>query len=218
MGEKNSKYQIKLEISGATAMWTRPDTGDHPVSYPAPTYSAIKGMLEAILWWQSVDIYPTKVEICKPIQFHNYWNNYRGPLRKSDLIKKKNSQQLKLNVLTDVCYRIYADIFESKQLHKINQNACNALKRTTNSCHAYQEVFYRRLKNGRWHRVPCLGLKEFVPDYIGKFREGTSVCTDIDLIIPSMTFRVFETSLRGGYCPEMKINAEVRQGVLNYVE
>lgn len=28
------KYEISCEISGATAMWTRPDTGDVPVSYP----------------------------------------------------------------------------------------------------------------------------------------------------------------------------------------
>jgi hypothetical protein len=25
-----------MEIAGNTAMWTRPDTGDSPVSYPAP--------------------------------------------------------------------------------------------------------------------------------------------------------------------------------------
>jgi CRISPR-associated protein Cas5d len=28
-------YHVRLEISGPTAMWTRPDTGDAPVSYPA---------------------------------------------------------------------------------------------------------------------------------------------------------------------------------------
>jgi len=218
MGYNNSEYQIKLEISGATAMWTRPDTGDHPVSYPAPTYSAIKGMLESILWWQSVDVHPVKVEICKPIQFHNYWNNYRGPLRKSDLRKSGNSQQLKFNVLTDVCYRIYADVFESQQLHRINQNARNALKGTTSSCHAYHDVFHRRLKNGRWHRVPCLGLKEFVPDYIGQFRDETKICTDINLKIPSMTFKVFESGLGGMYSPKMKTNAEIIKGVLRYAE
>ena len=36
----NKTYPIQLEISGPTAMWTRPDTGDAPVSYLAPTYSA----------------------------------------------------------------------------------------------------------------------------------------------------------------------------------
>ncbi|MEZ6094150.1 MAG: CRISPR-associated protein Cas5 [Pirellulaceae bacterium] len=41
-------YCIELEIAGPTAMWTRPDTGDAPVSFLAPTYSAAKGILESI--------------------------------------------------------------------------------------------------------------------------------------------------------------------------
>ena len=40
-------YPIQLEISGPTAMWTRPDTGSSPGSYVAPTFSAVKGSLNA---------------------------------------------------------------------------------------------------------------------------------------------------------------------------
>lgn len=46
-------YEITCEISGPTAMWTRPDTGDVPVSYPAPTYAAAKGIFESIVWLKS---------------------------------------------------------------------------------------------------------------------------------------------------------------------
>jgi CRISPR-associated Cas5-like protein len=46
-------YEITCEISGPTAMWTRPDTGDVPVSYPAPTYGVVKGIFESILWLKS---------------------------------------------------------------------------------------------------------------------------------------------------------------------
>ena len=42
-------YECAFEIAGPTAMFTRPDTGATPVSYPAPTYSAAKAMFEAIL-------------------------------------------------------------------------------------------------------------------------------------------------------------------------
>jgi CRISPR-associated Cas5-like protein len=47
-------YPIELEISGPTAMWTRPDTGSSPVSYVAPTFSAAKGLFESVLRWKSV--------------------------------------------------------------------------------------------------------------------------------------------------------------------
>ena len=46
-------YEVSLEISGPTAMWTRPDTGDAPVSYPAPSFAAVKGIFESIVWLKS---------------------------------------------------------------------------------------------------------------------------------------------------------------------
>jgi CRISPR-associated Cas5-like protein len=47
-------HPIQLEISGPIALWARPDTMPNPVSYVAPTFSAVKGIFEAILRWKSV--------------------------------------------------------------------------------------------------------------------------------------------------------------------
>jgi CRISPR-associated protein Cas5d len=76
-------HTVAFEISGPTAMWTRPDTGDAPVSYPAPTFAAVKGLFESIVWLKSAEVVPTRVEICAPLVFHTYSTNYGGPLRKS---------------------------------------------------------------------------------------------------------------------------------------
>ena len=51
--EPVKSYTITCEISGPTAMWTRLDTGDVPVSYPAQTDAAVKGIFESIVWWKS---------------------------------------------------------------------------------------------------------------------------------------------------------------------
>jgi CRISPR-associated protein Cas5d len=110
-----TKYSITLEISGPTAMWTRPDTGDAPVSYPAPTFSAAKGIFESILWLQSVEVVPTRVEVCRPLIFQNYTTNYGGPLRKSRSMNKGAGYQLLATVLVNVCYRIYADLYPQNQ-------------------------------------------------------------------------------------------------------
>ena len=77
------QYEVFLEISGPTAMWTRPDTGDAPVSYPAPSFAAVKGIFESIVWLKSAEVVPTRVEICAPLVFHTYSTNYGGPLAKS---------------------------------------------------------------------------------------------------------------------------------------
>jgi CRISPR-associated Cas5-like protein len=69
---------IQLEISGPTAMWTRPDTGSSPVSSVAPTFSAVKGIFEAVLRWKSVNVRPTKVEICAPACVGSFRPETRG--------------------------------------------------------------------------------------------------------------------------------------------
>lgn len=72
-------YPIQLEISGPTAMWPRPDTGSSPVSYVAPTFSAVKGILEFVLRWKLVTVLPTKREICAQVQFHRCSRNDFNP-------------------------------------------------------------------------------------------------------------------------------------------
>ena len=79
-------HTLQFEISGPTAMWTRPDTGDAPVSYPAPTYAAVKGIFESIVWLKSAEIVPTRVEIRGPFVFQTYSTNSGGPLRESKII------------------------------------------------------------------------------------------------------------------------------------
>ena len=83
-------YEVRCEISGPTAMWTRPDTGDAPVSYPAPSFAAVKGLFESIVWLKSAEVVPTRVEICAPLVFHTYSTNYGGPLRKSTTMTNRS--------------------------------------------------------------------------------------------------------------------------------
>ena len=103
-------YPLQLEISGPTALWARPDTMPNPVSYVAPTFSAAKGIFEAILRWKSVNVRPTRCEICAPVQFHRYAFNHCGPLRKSGQMKDGTSLQIFAQALINVCYRLHADV------------------------------------------------------------------------------------------------------------
>lgn len=138
------KYSVSFEVAGNTAMWTRPDCGDSPCSYPAPTFSASRALFEGILWGPAVIVIPRKVELCSPPQFHSYVTNYGGPLRQSTAIRDGNNYQLYATVLLDVCYRLYADVIPNPEKHKIPQNALAWDQRTTSPGHAYQEIFNRR--------------------------------------------------------------------------
>jgi CRISPR-associated protein Cas5d len=212
------KYEIALEISGSTAMWTRPDTGDCPVSYPVPTYSAVKGIFESILWGPAVQIISTKVEICAPLQYHNYQTNYGGPLRKSGVVASGGGFQLLATVLIDVCYRLYAEVEPVAKSKKdmISDIASQWDRKTTSPGHAYQDMFNRRLKRGQCFTIPCLGWKEFGPDYFGPFRETTTVQSDFTIVLPSMLREVFSK----GYKSEVEFtydqNVAINGGVLKF--
>jgi CRISPR-associated protein Cas5d len=198
-------YQVSLEIEGPAAMFTRPDSGAAPISYPAPTYSAVKGIFEAIARFKSAYIRPVKVEICAPIKFHKYVTNYRGPLRKDNQIKTGTSYQIPATILIDVCYRIYGIV-----------EAVAEAPYGNNHLHALQEIFMRRLEKGQCFYTPCLGWKEFIPSYIGPFRKKTKVETSINQILPSMLYSVFNKPINGNIEPEYRQNVEIREGKLKY--
>lgn len=200
-------YPIKLEVAGPAAIFTRPDTGSTPISYPVPTYNATKGMFEAVARLPQVYIRPTKVEICAPVRYERYVTNYGGPLRKGGQINKNNNYQLIATILVDIHYRIYAELKEKQGAsHK-------------DWAKELQKRFNERLEKGQTFYTPCLGWKEFVPSYFGPLRErdkqGKKVepNKDINLIIPSLLHSVWEHQQ---VKPTYRQNAEIKEGVMYY--
>ncbi|HWQ88475.1 MAG TPA: CRISPR-associated protein Cas5 [Desulfitobacteriaceae bacterium] len=199
-------YVVQLEIAGPAAMFTRPDTGATPISYPVPTYSAAKGMFEAVARYKTAYIRPTKVEICKPIRFEKYVTNYGGPLRKANQIAAEASYQLPATILVDVCFRVHGVVEEISSAPNNN-----------NHLHALQEIFLRRLQKGQTYYTPVLGWKEFVPSYFGPPREyNTIVQKDINLTIPSLLHTVFDRPANGTYKPVFRQDVNINEGVLTY--
>jgi len=206
-----------MEIAGNTAMWTRPDTGDCPVSYPAPTYSAVKAIFESILWGPDVEIIPSKTELCAPIQYHSYCTNYGGPLRSPTSIRDGNNYQLFATVLIDVCYRLYAEVIPYKEKSKLPKSALQWDSKTTSPGHAYQEMFKRRLKRGQCYSIPSLGWKEFTPSYFGEFRDTTQVLIDLPAVtIPSMLRQVFSKGYASPVSYVYDNYLVIENGVLEY--
>lgn len=189
-------------------MWTRPDTGDAPTSFPAPTYSAVKGIFESVLWLKSAEVVPTRAEICAPVVYHAYTTNYGGPLREREQIRNGNNYQLIATVLTNVCYRLFAEVSAARTESPGRWAAVNG-------AHAYQEMFEERLLRGQTWRTPCLGWQEFVPSYLGPFRDQTRVQESESQTIPSMLHRVIFPAgepRRG----EFRQNVRIEKGVLRY--
>jgi CRISPR-associated protein Cas5d len=212
-------YEVQFEIEGPAAMFTRPDTGGTPTSYPAPTWSASKGLFESIAFFANgaAWICPTKVEVCRRVgasggrvHFQRYTTNYGGPLRKGALFNKGttpggSSMQLFATILRNVCYRLHGFVVGPCWEGRINPR------------HHLQDLFNRRLNRGQCFRTPCLGWSEFTCSYWGPFRLGlTEVDTALSLEIPSMLLGVWNNPSCGQYEPEFDQNVRVVDGVLRY--
>ncbi|HBY62169.1 MAG TPA: CRISPR-associated protein Cas5 [Solibacterales bacterium] len=200
-------YTASFEIAGPLAIFTRPDSGATFVSYPAPTFSALRGMFDCVAWLRTAFLRPTSVEICRPLQFQRYVTNYRGPLRKSDQLSKNASYQLFATVLVDVCYKVYGEAVSR-----------TGFVSTHNHLHYLVEKFERRLRQGRFHHTPCLGWSEFTPTYFGPLRSETAPDRTLNLEIPSMLHSVFDPDASGLPKPRFHQNLQVRQGELRFVE
>ena len=120
-------------------------------------------------------------------------------------------------MLTDVCYRLYADVILNPDKAKFPQKAQRWDRKTTAPGHAYQEMFFRRLKRGQSYATLSLGWSEFTPSYFGPFRAATQVCTELpDICIPSMLRGVFQQGYRSQYEAVYDTDLCIHQGVLEY--
>ncbi len=208
--QENERYVVSLEISGSMAMWTDPGSGSTPTSYPVPTWSAVKGIFESILFLKSSQIFPIRTEILKPVQYVNYVQNYGGPLRKSDLLAKGKPFQFRMNVLRDVRYRCFAvpvGLPESYSQEKMT---------TTNGAHHYKDRFERRLRRGECFSTPFLGVKDFPASYWGPV-ESIDPPIDFNTVISSMVITPFNfSSAEKKFNPVFRQNVEVVHGVIVY--
>ena len=204
-------------------MFARPDTGATPTSYPMPTFSACKAMLESVAllsdgaaWFR-----PTAVSVCyrldRPSQpslrWLGYTTNYGGPLRKSNQVGGGNNLQLIATALAEPCFRITASIDGIQP------------RRGRNPRHHLQDLFDRRLRQGRVFRTPCLGWSEFTADYWGPFRDGesgqphlTEVDTSINMTIPSMLFSVWDRAVGGRVRDTFLQDVRIENGTLTFPE
>jgi CRISPR-associated protein Cas5d len=166
------QYPVALEVSGPLAIFARPDTGGTPTSYPAPTWSAAKGLFESIAFLADAAawICPTKVEVCRRVGepggrvcFQKYTTNYGGPMREAGLrnagiVLGGSAMQFFATVLSNVCYRLHGIVIGPDR------------RGATNAKHFLKDLFERRLRQGRCFRTPCLGWSEFTCSYWGPYR------------------------------------------------
>lgn len=172
--------EIKLEVWGDFACFSRPESKVERLTYPVITPSAARGILSAIyskpveFYWQI-----KKIEVLKPIRYLTFKKNEvinSKVNRKFSAVSIEDNRTQRQNVvLKDVRYRITAKI----------------IKRDTfpgSSEQLYAQA-RRRIEQGKCFFQPSFGLREFVC-YFGNATDLEPINESLDLGI--MLYDVFD--------------------------
>lgn len=145
--------EVKLEVWGDFACFSRPESKVERMTYPVMTPSAARGILSSIyskppeFYWQV-----KRIEVLKPIRYLSFKrneviNSKIGKKPKPMLVEDDRTQRQTV-VLKDVRYRITAEIKPQERFNgTVNQ--------------LYEQA-WRRIKNGKCFFQPSLGMREFV--------------------------------------------------------
>lgn len=200
---------VEVRVWADFACFTRPEMKVERVTYPVPTPSAARGVLEAIFWkpqftWQVEEIW-----VLKPIRYFSILRNEvntRASERSAAGWRKNGGgfdasadrAQRHTLALRDVDYVIRAQAFLRPGVD--------------DDVAKYRDQFRRRVREGRCFATPYLGCREFS----ASFAEPAGIERPIDLTddVGTMLFDLdYATDGSGRGTPRF-FSARIERGVL----
>ena len=158
----NALVPLEVVVWGPWACFTRPEMKVERVTYPVPTASAARGMLEAIFWKPEFVWDVHEIWVLKPIHYAAFlrnevksrasenaarrWATDGGGFDSTDDRTQRNTLALR-----DVAYLIRAQVVLKPDC------AGDAAK--------YRDQFRRRVAKGQCFAQPYLGCREFTASF-----------------------------------------------------
>jgi len=151
-----------LRVWGDFACFTNPLLKVERVSYPVPTPSACRGILESLMYKKEFRYEVNSVAVRKPIRFQSIRRNELKSIvkrNKTPIIIEKDRTQRNTLALRKVEYVICFRIIFDGPPERTDGNT------TINTTEKYHNCFVKYVERGHIRRTPCLGCKEFVCGY-----------------------------------------------------
>mgnify|MGYP000904643986 CR=1 FL=1 len=160
MDGNKGNYGVSVKVWGSLACFTRPETKVERVSYPFPTPSAARGILEAIYWHPEMFYEIKKIRILNPIKYLSIMTNElksktsfvvgrRGAEGGARYYREDDRTQRHSLLLKDVAYEITARI------------VLNPHRGPDNPIGKYLDQFNRRVEKGKCYKQPYFGMRDF---------------------------------------------------------
>ncbi len=195
----NERY-VSVRVKGEFALFTRPENKVERVSYPLPTPSAARGVLEAIYWHPEFTWAIREIHVLAPVRtfgiLRNEVNSKMSPGRAEPYYADEDRSQRHSVCLRNVDYLIFAD----------------AEPKAHGGDHAkYRDIFRRRVEKGQCYHRPALGCREFAADFgpVEGAPEPVDWKEDLGLMLWDMDY----SSGKPPYWPRF-FEARIENGVL----
>jgi CRISPR-associated protein Cas5d len=150
---------LEFEVSGPLACWTRPDLKTERVSYPVPTPSGMRGVVEAVCWKPEITVLIRQIDVLTPIRWARITRNEVKTIVTDDWLTKartdpghrfdaaEDRDQRSTLLLRDVRYRVRFQYVTRPH--------------ATEPVAKYRDQFRRRVERGACYQQPFLGTREF---------------------------------------------------------
>ncbi len=201
---------LSIRARGPLAIFTRPELKTERVSYPVPTPSAMRGLIEAVFWKPAIRWHVERIFVLAPIHFiafrRNEINN-KGAAPTREIVENggappvyfaddsSNRAQRNTIALRDVDYQVDAHF-------SLTEHAG-----AEDNIYKFIDMFTRRVEKGQHFHQPYLGCRECAaeilpplddPQPITDSRDLGRMLWDIDFAAKSTTPLFFEAKMENG--------------------
>lgn len=156
-----------LRAFGPLACFTRPELKVERVSYPVPTPSAARGLLEAVLWKPAIAWHIERIKVLAPIRFTAFRRNEvntkaSAPTRATVLdggpaplfFADEDRAQRNTVALRDVDYVVEAHFTMTGRAGEAD------------NVNKFVDMFRRRVEKGQHFHQPYFGCREFAANIV----------------------------------------------------
>ena len=162
--------RIHLRVWGDLACFTRPEMKVERMSYPVPTPSAARGILEAILYKPQFRWHVHRIAVRRPIKFLSFRRNELKSVATSHnpepILAEDDRTQRNTLALRDVDYVIEASVELNRLANQPRQKPlAHDEPQGDDTLSKYYEMFRRRAEKGQCFTQPCFGCREFPANF-----------------------------------------------------
>lgn len=167
-------YGFRVEIWGDYACFSRPELKVERVSYDVITPSAVRGLMEAVMWKPAIKYIVDQIDVCAPVRFENIRRNeLNSKVSNSsvqDAEKKLLAGKLYLNASQDRSQRA-AMVLRNVRYVVTGHFIMTDKAEVRDNEEKFTAMLHRRLEKGQNYHTPYLGVREF-PAYIRLISDG----------------------------------------------